>query len=58
MIKLEEHIKEIEGVKYIPYDIVQRYINDTYTKEISKINTLVNNAFTDYDKSLKDIMDD
>ncbi len=58
MIKLEDHIEEIDGVKYVPYDIVRRYVNETYTKEISKIDALVNKAFTDYDNSLKDIMDD
>ena len=49
MIKLEDHIQEIDGVKYVPYDIVRRYVNETYTKEISKIDALVNKAFTDYE---------
>ena len=57
-IKIEENIKEIDGIKYVPYDIVQKYIAETYTSQFKQINKLVDKAFTDYDNSLKDIMND
>ena len=57
-IKIEENIKEIDGIKYVPYDIVQRYIAETYTNQFKQINKLVDKAMTDYDNSLKDIMND
>ena len=58
MINLQDHVKEIDGVKYVPLKVVDRYITETYSNEISKINNLVDKAFQDYDNSLKDIMDD
>ena len=57
-IKIEENIKEIDGIKYVPYDIVQRYIAENYTNQFKQINKLVDKAMTDYDNSLKDIMND
>ena len=57
-IKIEENIKEIDGIKYVPYDIVQRYIAETYTNQFKQINKLVDKAMSDYDNSLKDIMND
>tara|TARA_B100001109_G_C18569103_1_gene337864 strand:- start:316 stop:495 length:180 start_codon:yes stop_codon:yes gene_type:complete len=57
-IKIEESIKEIDGIKYVPYDIVQRYITETYTNQFKQINKLVDKAMSDYDNSLKDIMND
>ena len=57
-IKIEENIKEIDGIKYVPYDIVQRYIAETYTNQFKQINKLVDKAMTDYDNRLKDIMND
>ena len=55
MIKLEEHIIEVDGVKHVPLEVVDKYIAETYTQRFDEISTLVNSAFKDYDKSVKDI---
>jgi hypothetical protein len=58
MINLQDHIEEIDGVKYVPLEVVDKYIAETYTKQVGEINKLMTKAFTDYDNSLKDIMND
>ena len=55
MIKLEDHTIEVDGVKHVPLEIVDKYIAETYTKRFDEISTLVTSAFKDYDKSVKDI---
>jgi len=57
-IKLQDHIKEIDGVKYVPLKIVDEYVAETYTNKVGEINKLMTKAFSDYDNSLKDIMND
>ena len=52
-IKLEEHIKNINGVDYIPFEIVQRYIAENYTKQFDELSQLMDKAFKDYDKGIK-----
>ena len=56
-IKLEEHIKNINGVDYIPFEIVQRYIAENYTKQFDELSQLMDKAFKDYDKGIKDILE-
>jgi hypothetical protein len=36
MINLEEHIVEIEGKKFIPYDIAVKALNNITTNKISE----------------------
>jgi len=57
-INLQDHIKEIDGVKYVPLKVVDNYISETYTKEFKNITSQLNQAFDKYDNSLKDIMND
>ena len=41
MININDHVVEIEGTKYVPYDIVIKAINNVYTSEVnSKIDDL------------------
>ena len=58
MIKLEDHIKEIDGVKYVPLDVANAFVAETYNKQFSKITQTLNKAWNDYDKSIKEIMND
>jgi len=52
MIIIEEHIKEIDGVKYVPYDIVVKQLNESYTSSVNKITTQLKDAMTEYREEL------
>lgn len=36
MININEHVVEIEGTKYVPYDIALKAINNIYIDKIEK----------------------
>jgi hypothetical protein len=55
MIKLEDHIIEVDGVKHVPLEVVEQFFAETYAQRFDEISTLVNSAFKDYDKSVKEI---
>ena len=57
-IKLEEHIKEVDGVKYVPLDIVDKFVAEQYGDSFESLNKMMKKAFEDYNTSLKDIMND
>jgi|SaaInlStandDraft_2_1057019.scaffolds.fasta_scaffold85690_2 hypothetical protein len=41
MININDHVVEIEGTKYIPYDIAVKALNNVYTSQVdSKIDNL------------------
>ncbi len=52
MIIIEEHIKEIDGVKYVPYDIVVKQLNESYTSSVNKITNQLKDAMTEYREEL------
>ena len=52
MIIIEEHIKEIDGVKYVPYNIVVKQLNESYTSSVNKITTQLKDAMTEYREEL------
>ena len=52
MIIIEEHIKEIDGVKYVPYDIVVKQLNESYTSSVNKITNQLKDAMTEYREQL------
>jgi len=52
MIIIEEHIKEIDGVKYVPYDIVVKQLNESYTSSVNTITTQLKDAMTEYREEL------
>jgi hypothetical protein len=52
MIIIEDHIKEINGVKYVPYDIVVKHMNENYISSVDKISTQLQNAMTEYKQEL------
>ena len=58
MYKVEDHIKEIDGVKYVPYDIVIKVIEENYNKTISdldRVQTLVKDAVGQFSKTISDL---
>ena len=57
-INLKDHIKVIDGEEYVPLALVDQHVSETYGKEFESINKLMTKAFSDYNKSLKDIMND
>jgi len=58
MIKLDQHIVEIDGVKYVPLNIVNEFVAETYVDKVNEINNVLNKALSTYDKGIKDIMND
>jgi len=40
MINLTEHIVEIEGKKYVPFDIAVKALNNSYSDNLDKIGEL------------------
>ena len=57
-IKLENHVKEIDGEKYVPLDIVYKHIAESYGNKFEELNNMMSKAFDEYNTSLKDIMND
>jgi hypothetical protein len=47
MININEHVVEIEGTKYVPYDIALKAINNIYIdgveKQVSEVENEMNN---------------
>ena len=52
MIIIEDHIKEIDGVKYVPYDIVVKQMNESYISSVDKISTQLQDAMSKYKQEL------
>ena len=52
MIIIEDHIKEIDGVKYVPYDIVVKQMNESYISSVDKISTQLQDAMAEYKEEL------
>tara|TARA_R100000951_G_C2500828_1_gene137350 strand:+ start:27 stop:206 length:180 start_codon:yes stop_codon:yes gene_type:complete len=52
MIIIEDHIKEIDGVKYVPYDIVVKQMNESYISSVDKISTQLQDAMSEYKQEL------
>lgn len=54
MINLEDHVVEFEGKKYIPVDIVNRYVAQQYGSKMDEAIEALNNAMGDINDSLLD----
>ena len=52
MIIIEDHIKEIDGVKSVPYDIVVKQMNESYISSVDKISTQLQDAMSEYKQEL------
>jgi hypothetical protein len=50
MININEHVVEIEGTKYVPYDIALKAINNIYIdgveKQVSEVENEMNNLIS------------
>lgn len=55
MTKLEDHIKEIDGTKYVPYDIAQVVLYEATLSELQKAQSLIKDAFSDLNNTLGSI---
>ena len=55
MIVIEDHVVEIDGKKYVPYDIVIKVINENYISTVDNISTQLTNAMKEYNDGLKSI---
>lgn len=52
MTKLENHIVEIEGKKYVPYEIAQLAVLEGMSKELTNAKSMIQDAFHDLNKAL------
>lgn len=57
MTKLEDHIVEIEGTKYVPYDIAQIVLLEGIQNELQNTQTLIQDAFSQFNTAIKDLND-
>ena len=55
MTKLEDHIVEIDGKQYVPYDIAQIVMYESTLSELEKAQVLIKDAFKDLNNTLSDI---
>tara|TARA_B100000212_G_scaffold333462_1_gene302960 strand:- start:556 stop:762 length:207 start_codon:yes stop_codon:yes gene_type:complete len=55
MIVIEDHVVEMGGKKYVPYDIVIKVINENYISTVDNISTQLTNAMKEYNDGLKSI---
>tara|TARA_B100001113_G_scaffold351712_1_gene351383 strand:- start:244 stop:450 length:207 start_codon:yes stop_codon:yes gene_type:complete len=55
MIVVEDHVVEINGKKYVPYDIVIKLINESYISTVDNISSQLTNAMKDYNEGLKNL---
>ena len=50
MININEHVVEIEGTKYVPFDIALKAINNIYIdgveKQVSEVENEMNNLIS------------
>lgn len=54
MINLQEHVVEFEGKKYIPVDIVNRYVAQQYGKKMDDAIGALDDAMGKINDSLLD----
>lgn len=55
MIVVEDHIEEINGKQYVPYDIVLRIISEHYINTVEDVSTQLSEAMTQYRQELKNL---
>jgi len=57
MTKLEDHIVEIDGTKYVPYDVAQVVLLEGLQNELQNTQNLIKDAFSEVTNALKDTDD-
>ena len=53
MTNLNDHIKEIDGIKYVPLDLAQKAIAEVYQYE--KYQDKLSNAMAEFKTAMNDI---
>ncbi len=57
MIKLEDHIKIVDGQEYVPLNIAQTVVYEVTIKELEKAQDLMKSAFSEIKNTMSDLDD-
>jgi len=55
MININDHVKEIDGIKYIPYDIAIKAMNNIFTDDITNTISDLENKLTESINDLNNV---
>jgi hypothetical protein len=59
MINLDDHIIEIDGEKYVPLNVAQAAVAETYSQnKLDEAMELINKAMTDLSETVNDALED
>ena len=59
MINLDDHIIEIDGEKYVPFNVAQAAVAETYSQnKLDEAIELINKAMTDLSETVNDALED
>ena len=59
MIKVEDHVVEIDGTKYVPLEIAQAAIAVAYNdNELDEAMDMIKQSVEDINNSIKDVLKD
>ena len=56
--QLEDHVVEIDGVKYVPFDIALKIAQNNYTSTVNTLTDEINKAMSQYSNELKKLTSD
>ena len=59
MSKLEDHIVEIDGVKYVPYSAARKVLDEgygNYVKQLDKFQKTTQDIIKRYDEGIKKVL--
>tara|TARA_R110002153_G_scaffold109728_2_gene250687 strand:- start:1255 stop:1437 length:183 start_codon:yes stop_codon:yes gene_type:complete len=59
MINLHNHVVSIEGVEYVPFNIAQAAVAETYSdSKLDDVLNIIKQTVSDMDNSVKDALKD
>lgn len=56
--QLEDHVVEIDGVKYVPFDVALKIAQNNYTSTVNTLTDEINRAMSQYSNELKKLTSD
>ena len=56
--QLEDHVVEIDGVKYVPFDVALKIAQNNYTSTVNTLTDEINKAMSTYSNELKKLTSD
>ena len=56
--QLEDHVVEIDGVKYVPFDVALKIAQNNYTSTVNTLTDEINKAMSQYSNELKKLTSD